>query len=87
LLTTLKDKDFEWYEVIRQAINEASIAPIVILTRGELGVYELDEDEMIGDYPDSEPIKEKMCENEHCKAENCTCDPCECTEEECCDCD
>ena len=51
-----KRKDIEWYEVIRQAINESSVAPVVILTRGELRVYELDEDEMIGDYPDAEPI-------------------------------
>ena len=51
-----KGKDIEWYEVIRQAINEAFAAPVVILTCGELRVYELDEDEMIGDYPDAEPI-------------------------------
>ena len=51
-----KGKEIEWYEVIRQAINEASAAPVVILTCGELRVYELDEDEMIGDYPDAEPI-------------------------------
>ena len=51
-----KRKDVEWYEVIRQTINEASAAPVAILTRGELRVYELDEDEMIGDYPDAEPI-------------------------------
>jgi len=51
-----KRKDIEWYEVIRQAINEESAAPVVILTCGELRVYELDEDEMIGDYPDAEPI-------------------------------
>ena len=47
-----KRKDVEWYEVIRQTINEASAAPVAILTRGELRVYELDEDEMIGDYPE-----------------------------------
>ena len=51
-----KGKEIEWYEVIRQAINEAFAAPVVILTCGELRVYELDEDEMIGDYPDAEPI-------------------------------
>ena len=51
-----KRKDIEWYEVIRQAINESSVAPVVILTRGELRVYELGEDEMIDDYPDAEPI-------------------------------
>ena len=37
-----KGKDIEWYEVIRQAINESSVAPVVILTLGELRVYELD---------------------------------------------
>ncbi len=51
-----KRKDIEWYEVIRQAINEASVAPVVILSQGELRVYELDEDEMICDYPDAERI-------------------------------
>ena len=51
-----KGKDIEWYEVIIQAINESSVAPVVILTRGELRVYELDEDGLIGDYPDAEPI-------------------------------
>ena len=51
-----KRKDVEWYEIIRQAINESSVAPVVILSQGELRVYELDEDEMIGDYPDAEPI-------------------------------
>ena len=38
-----KGKDIEWYEVIRQAINEAFAAPVVILTCGELRVYELDQ--------------------------------------------
>ena len=51
-----KGKGIEWYEVIRQAINEVFAAPVVILTCGELRVYELDEDEMIGDYPDAESI-------------------------------
>ena len=51
-----KRKKIEWYEVFRLAINEASAAPVVILTCGELRIYELDEDEMIGDYPDAEPI-------------------------------
>ena len=51
-----KRKEIEWYEVMIQAINESSVAPVVILTRGELRVYELDEDELIGDYPDAEPI-------------------------------
>ena len=51
-----KGKDIEWYEVIRQAINESSVAPVVILSQGELRVYELDEDELISDYADAEPI-------------------------------
>ena len=51
-----KGKDIEWYEVIRQAINESSVAPVVILSQGELRVYKLGEDEMIDDYPDAEPI-------------------------------
>ena len=38
-----KGKDIEWYEVIRQAINDTSVAPVVILTCGELRVYELDQ--------------------------------------------
>ena len=58
-----RGKDIEWYEVIRQAINESSAAPVVILTRGELRVYELDEDEMIGDYPDAEPIPLALVES------------------------
>ena len=37
-----KRKGIEWYEVIRQAINESSVEPVVILTRGELRVYEMD---------------------------------------------
>jgi len=58
-----KRKDIEWYEIIRQAINESSVAPVVILSQGELRVYELDEDEMIGDYPDSEPIPLALVES------------------------
>ena len=58
-----KRKDIEWYEVIRQAINEASVAPVVILSQGELRVYELDEDEMICDYPDAEPIPLALVES------------------------
>jgi len=46
-----KGKDIEWYEVIRQAINEESAAPVVILTRGELRVYELDPGKILGDSP------------------------------------
>ena len=51
-----KRKDIEWYEVIRQAINEASVAPLVILSQGELRVYKLDENELISDYAGAEPI-------------------------------
>ena len=58
-----KGKDIEWYEVIRQAINESSVAPVVILSQGELRVYELDEDKMIGDYPDAEPIPLALVES------------------------
>ena len=58
-----KGKDIEWYEVIRQAINESSVAPVVILSQGELRVYELDEDKMIDDYPDAEPIPLALVES------------------------
>ena len=58
-----KRKDIEWYEVIRQAINETSVAPVVILSQGELRVYELDEDKMIDDYPDAEPIPLALVES------------------------
>ena len=51
-----KRKDVEWYEIIRQAINESSVAPVVILSQGELRAYELDKDGMIDDYPDAETI-------------------------------
>ena len=57
-----KRKDVEWYEIIRQAINESSVVPVVILTRGELRVYEMDEDEMISDYPDAEPLRLALVE-------------------------
>ena len=58
-----KRKEIEWYEVMIQAINESSVAPVVILTRGELRVYELDEDGLIGDYPDAEPIPLALVES------------------------
>ncbi len=29
-----KRKDVEWYEIIRQAINESSVAPVVIFVSG-----------------------------------------------------
>ena len=51
-----KRKKIEWYEVFRHAINESSVAPVAILTQGEVSVFELDEDGLIGDYHDAEPI-------------------------------
>ena len=51
-----KRKDVEWYEIIRHAINESSVAPVVILSQGELRAYELDKDGILDDYPDAEPI-------------------------------
>ena len=51
-----KRKDVEWYEIIRHAINESSVAPVVILSQGELRAYELDKDGILYDYPDAEPI-------------------------------
>ena len=42
----------EWYEVIRLCINdETKIQPLLVLTHGELRVFELDDDELIGDFP------------------------------------
>ena len=58
-----KRKDIEWYEVIRQAINEASVAPLVILSQGELRVYKLDENELISDYAGAEPIPLALVES------------------------
>ena len=55
----------EWYEVIRLCISdETTIQPLAILTHGELRVFELDDDEMIGDLPgqDSIPLAYKECE-------------------------
>ena len=46
----------EWYEVMRQSIDELSVTPVAILNHGELMVYELDENELMGDYPGTEPI-------------------------------
>ena len=48
--------EMEWYEVMRQSINELSVTPVAILNHGELMVYELDENELMGDYPGTEPI-------------------------------
>ena len=47
----------EWYEVIRLCISdETTIRPLLILTHGELRVFKLDDDEMIGDLPGQDPI-------------------------------
>ena len=48
--------EMEWYEVMRHSIDEPSATPVAILNHGELMVYELDENELIGDYPSTEPI-------------------------------
>ena len=48
--------EMEWYEVMRQSIDELSVTPVAILNHGELIVYELDENELMGDYPGTEPI-------------------------------
>ena len=48
--------EIEWYEVMRQSIDELSVTPVAILNHGELMVYELDENELMGDYPGTEPI-------------------------------
>ena len=55
----------EWYEVIRLCINdETKIQPLLVLTHGELRVFELDDDELIGDFPGqgSIPLAYKECE-------------------------
>ena len=48
--------EMEWYEVMRQSIDEQSVTPVAILNHGELMVYELDENEIMGVYPSTEPI-------------------------------
>ena len=49
--------EMEWYEVMRLCISdETTIQPIAILTHGELRVFELDDDELIGDFPGLDPI-------------------------------
>ena len=48
--------EMEWYEVMRQSIDELSVTPVAILNHGELMVYELDENEIMGKYPGTEPI-------------------------------
>jgi len=53
-----KRSNMEWYEVVRISINEETInGPIAILTHGELRVFELDDDELIGNFPGQEPIQ------------------------------
>ena len=52
-----KRSGIEWYEVMRLCISdETTIQPLLILTHGELRVFELDDDEMIGDFPGQGPI-------------------------------
>ena len=48
--------EMEWYEVMRQSIDELSVTPVAKLNHGELIVYELDKNELMGDYPGTEPI-------------------------------
>ena len=57
--------EMEWYEVMRLCIDEdTALQPIAILTHGELRVFELDDDEMIGDLPEQEtiPLAYEECE-------------------------
>ena len=52
-----KRSGIEWYELVKLCIHEeTSIQPISILTHGELRVFELDDDELIGDFPGQDPI-------------------------------
>ncbi len=52
-----KRSGIEWYEVMRLCISdETTIQSLAILTHGELRVFELDDDEMIGDLPGQDPI-------------------------------
>ena len=47
-----KRSGIEWYEVMRLCISDkTTIQPLAILTHGELRVFELDDDDMIGDLP------------------------------------
>ena len=60
-----KRSGIEWYELVKLCIHEeTSIQPISILTHGELRVFELDDDELIGDLPGQDPISlaYKECE-------------------------
>ena len=47
--------EMEWYEVMRQSIDEPSATPVAILNHGELMVYELDENKIMGEYPAQNP--------------------------------
>ena len=52
-----KRSGIEWYEVMRLCISDkTTIQPLLILTHGELRVFELDDEEMIGDFPGQGPI-------------------------------
>ena len=52
-----KRSGMEWYEVMRLCIDEdTALQPIAILTHGELRVFELDDDEMIGGLPEQDTI-------------------------------
>jgi len=52
-----KRSSMEWYEVMRLCIDkDTALQPIAILTHGELRVFELDDDELIGDFPGQDPI-------------------------------
>ena len=60
-----KRSGMEWYEVMRLCIDEdTALQPIAILTHGELRVFELDDDEMIGDLPEQDtiPLAYEECE-------------------------
>ena len=49
--------EMEWYVLIRLCINrETEIQPLAILTHGELRVFELDDDKLLGDFPGQDPI-------------------------------
>ena len=60
-----KRSGMEWYEVMRLCIDEeTALQPLAILTHGELRVFELDDDEMIGDLPEQDtiPLAYEECE-------------------------
>ena len=47
--------EMEWYEVMRQSIDELSATPVAILNHGELMVYELDKMKSWGNTPAQNP--------------------------------